>query len=54
MPSAFTAYGRGNFAIAVQLLVILATAVLLYRYKRIDPFIFAAIATFLVVPYVLI
>jgi len=53
MPSAFTSYGRGKFAIAVQLVIIVATIALLYRYRRIDAFVLAT-ATFLVVPYVFV
>lgn len=53
MPSAFTAYGREGFAIGAQLVVAAAALVMLYRYRRIDPFVLAT-ATFLVVPYVFV
>lgn len=50
MPSAFTSYGRGSFALVAQLATALAALALLVQYRRIDPFALAT-ATFLIVPY---
>jgi hypothetical protein len=51
MPSAYVTWHRGYIGAAAQVLIILTTAVLFWRYRRWDPFI-AATATVLVVPYV--
>lgn len=51
MPSAYVTWQRGYVGAAAQVLIILATGVLLWRYKRWDAFI-AATMTALVVPYV--
>ena len=53
MPSAFTAYGRGDFAAVMQAATAIATLVLLVRHRKYDPFILST-ATFLVVPYVFV
>ena len=53
MPSAYTAFGRGHAAIALQLLFGGAAAWLIFRSRRIDPFALAT-ATFLIVPYVFV
>jgi alpha-1,2-mannosyltransferase len=53
MPSAYTAYGRGWVAIAVQAIFASAAIILLIRRRRIDPFSLAT-ATFIVVPYVFV
>jgi alpha-1,2-mannosyltransferase len=51
MPSAYVTWHRGMVAIAAHLAVILATAALLWKYRRWDAFI-AATVTFLAIPYV--
>jgi hypothetical protein len=53
MPSAYTAFGRGDEAIVLQLIFAGAAAWLLIRSRRIDPFALAT-ATFLIVPYVFV
>ena len=53
MPSAYTAFGRGDLAIALQLIFGGLAAWLVIRSRRIDPFALAT-ATFLIVPYVFV
>jgi len=53
MPSAFTAYGRGPVALALQAIFASAAIILLIRGRRIDAFSLAT-ATFIVVPYVFV
>lgn len=51
MPSAYVTWHRGSLAITAQVAVLLATAALLWKYRRWDAFV-ATTVTFLVIPYV--
>jgi alpha-1,2-mannosyltransferase len=53
MPSAFTAYGRGQFALMLQLTIAVGALTMLYLYNRIYTFVIEN-STFLVVPYVFV
>ncbi|MDQ3140221.1 MAG: DUF2029 domain-containing protein [Pseudomonadota bacterium] len=50
MPTAFAAFGRGDFALVAHLIVVLCTLFMLLRRPTLDPFALAT-ATFLILPY---